>query len=124
MENSNELLEIKKPAVEPARLDWEFLVAAWRTSGLTREEFCQQHQLNYRQFLYQIIKLRSRKPQPSPWLSVKQASLKSSLISTTATAAQTTSGFLLRSLQGHQLSIPLDADTPTLKILLAFMREN
>lgn len=122
MENENALLET--PSLEPTVVDWVSLVAAWEASGLTREKFCEQHHLNYRHFVYQRNKLSAkRKSKSSPWLAIKQTPLKSPAISAT-TAANPIQVFLLRSSQGHQLSIPLDADTPTLKLLLAFMREN
>lgn len=123
MENENVLSETR--SLKLTDLDWESLTAAWESSGLTRKKFCEQHHLNYRYFVYQRSKLSAkRKSKSSPWLAVKQTLPKPPLISTATTAATPLPAFLLRSSQGHQLSIPLDADTPTLKILLAFMEKN
>ena len=123
MENENALSETLSP--ELTNLDLESLAVAWETSGLTRQTFCERHQINYRQFVYQRSKLNEkRKHKSSKWLAVKQTLAKSPSISAATTATTPLPAFLLRSAQGHQLSIPLDADTPTLKILLAFMREN
>ena len=123
MDNQNTLSETTLP--EQMTVDWESLVVAWETSGLTRQAFCEHHRINYRHFVYQRSKLNDkRKHKSSKWLAVKQTLAKPSSISAAITATTPLPAFLLRSSQGHQLSIPLDADTPTLKILLAFMREN
>ena len=122
MENENVLSET--PFFVPENVNWELLATSWESSGLTRQAFCEQHQINYRHFVYQRNKFNAkRKPKASPWLAVKQAQPKSPVIPVT-TSATLPPSFLLRSSQGHQWSIPLDADTPTLKVLLAFIREN
>lgn len=107
---------------EVKKIDWESMVSAWKSSKLTRKEFCEQHQLNHNQFLYQRVKYDQKPRRPPEWLSVQQSEKKLSASPITSVAPMTT-GFLLKTPQGHQLSIPAGADTPTLKILLAFMRE-
>jgi hypothetical protein len=110
-------------AAEAKKIDWESMVSAWKSSRLTRKEFCEQHQLNHNQFLYQRVKYDQKRGHPPEWLSVQQSEKKSSASPATGVAPMVT-GFLLKTPQGHQLSIPAGADAPTLKILLAFMRES
>ena len=107
---------------EVKKIDWESMIAAWKSSGLTRKEFCEQHQLNHNQFLYQRVKYDQKGRHLPEWLSVQQSE-KKSLPPPTMGITPLATGFLLKTPQGHQLSIPAGADAPTLKILLAFMRE-
>ena len=105
------------------KIDWRSMIAAWKSSGLTRKEFCEQHQLNHNQFLYQRVKYDQKRGHPPEWLSVQQSGKKPSASPIMGVTPMAT-GFLLKTPQGHQLSIPASADVPTLKILLAFMRES
>ena len=50
MENENARSETLSP--ELTNLNLESLAVAWETSGLTRQTFCERHQINYRQFVY------------------------------------------------------------------------
>jgi len=108
---------------EVKKIDWESMVAAWKNSGLTRKEFCEQHQLNHNQFLYQRVKYDQKRRHLPEWLSVQQSEKKSPPLPAQGIPPLAT-GFLLKTHQGDQLSIPAGADAPTLKILLAFMRES
>jgi len=108
---------------EVKKIDWEAMVATWKSSRLTRKEFCEQHQLNHNQFLYQRVKCDQKRGHSPEWLSVQQSEKKSSASPATGVAPMP-AGFLLKTSQGHQLSIPASADAPTLKILLTFMRES
>lgn len=54
------------------KIDWRSMIAAWKSSGLTRKEFCEQHQLNHNQFLYQRVKYDQKRGHPPEWLSVQQ----------------------------------------------------
>src|SRR5271154_5355447 len=62
---------------EVKKIDWESMVAAWKNSGLTRKEFCEQHQLNHNQFLYQRVKYDQKRRHLPEWLSVQQSEKKS-----------------------------------------------
>ena len=105
------------------KIDWESMVTAWKNSELTRKEFCEQHQLNHNQFLYQRVKYDQKRRHLPEWLSVQQDGKKSPLPLAQGIPPLAT-GFLLKTHQGDQLSIPAGADASTLKILLAFMRES
>ena len=111
-------------ASEVSNANWKEIVSAWQSSGLTRKDFCEQRQINYHQFLYQRCKYGQKsKPVLPEWLSVQQSE-KKLLPPPTLGIAPLATGFLLKTPRGHQLSIPAGADTPTLKILLAFMGES
>lgn len=46
------------PTSPVSRDEWSEHVATWRTSGLTRIEYCQQHSLALNAFIYQINRLQ------------------------------------------------------------------
>ena len=95
--------------------DWSALILDWEKSGLTKQEFCILHGLNYNTFSYHRgksskehdkqakllpVKMRADKPLPSP---------------------HSMACFILYFPNGTKLSIPEHADPSTLKILLSVL---
>lgn len=121
MENGPGLAKI---ATDSQPVDWFKMITKWEKSGLTRKLFCEQYQLDYHQFLYQRAKWnqKNRAPLPSNWLSIPRGENKL-IPAPEGVPTAPSPGFLLKTIQGYQLTIPFSADTSTLKTLLSFMKE-
>jgi len=53
----------RQAALKEKRRYWEQHIEGWRTSGLTRADYCRQHNLSYDRFIYWNRKFRK---EPSP----------------------------------------------------------
>jgi hypothetical protein len=95
--------------------DWPTLILDWEKSGLTKQEFCILHGLNYNTFSYHRGKSIKEQDKHAKLLSVKMRADKP------LPSSQPMACFTLHFPNGTKLSIPEHADPSTLKILLSVL---
>ncbi len=95
--------------------NWPELFKQWESSGLPQKEFCRIHALSYANFVHHRVQLKkAQKTAVSPWLPVKQVPHPLDL-------SPTSMGFTVKWPNGVCLCVPLQADAPTLQILLTHL---
>ena|SRR3990167_2774692 len=92
-------------------LDWKNIIADWENSGLSQTEFCKSRKLNYQTFGYQRSKSLKKMIRKTGLLPVKIIGKDQPI---------GTNHFILQWPTGMKLSIPINADSDTLKILLSY----
>ena len=97
-------------------LNWQSIMQEWETSGLRQREFCKARSLVYSQFMYHRGQLKKSESKPAELLPIQLVAEKQSIPTPT-----TATPFVLQWPSGLRLSIPIGADSATLKTLLSYL---